>query len=38
MVRMIAEIVNGKTKDAGWRETSCGVVALVDVKGEMLKS
>ena len=38
MVRMIAEIANGKPKDAGWREASCGVVVLVDAKGEILKS
>ena len=37
MVRMIAEMGNDKTKDAGWREASCGVVAMVDAKGEILK-
>ena len=37
MMRMNAEMVNGKLKDAGWREASCGVVALVDAKGEILK-
>ena len=38
MVRMNDEMVTGKPKDAGWREASCGVVALVDAKGEILKS
>ena len=38
MMRMNAEMVKGKPKDAGWREASCGVVALVDAKGEILKS
>ena len=37
MMRMNEEMVNGKPKDAGWREASCGVVALVDAKGEILK-
>ena len=36
-MRMIDEKVNGKPKDAGWREASCGVVALVDDKDEILK-
>jgi hypothetical protein len=38
MVRMNAETADGKTTDAGWREASCGVVALVDANGEILES
>ena len=38
MMRMNAETADGKPTDAGWREASCGVVALVDAKGNMLES
>ncbi len=35
MMRMNAEETDGKPTDAGWREASCGVVALVDAEGSM---
>jgi len=38
MMRMNAETADGKPTDAGWREASCGVVALVDAEGEVLES
>ena len=38
MMRMNAETADGKPTDAGWREASCGVVALVDAQGNMLES
>ena len=38
MVHMKAETADGKTTEAGWREASCGVVALVDNEGNMLES
>ena len=38
MMRMNAETADGKPTDAGWREASCGVVALVDAEGNMLES
>lgn len=38
MMRMNAETTDGKPTDAGWREASCGVVALVDAEGEVLES
>ncbi len=38
MMRMNAETADGKATDAGWREASCGVVALVDAEGNMLES
>ena len=38
MVHMNAETVQEKATNAGWREASCGVVALVDDKGNMLES
>ncbi len=38
MMRMNAETAEGKPTDAGWREASCGVVALVDAEGNMLES
>ncbi len=38
MMRMNAEAADGKPADAGWREASCGVVALVDAGGNMLES
>ena len=38
MVHMKAEAADGKTTEAGWREASCGVVALVDNEGNMLES
>ncbi len=38
MMRMNAETADGKATDAGWREASCGVVALVDAEGNTLES
>ena len=38
MMRMNAGTTDGKPTDAGWREASCGVVALVDAEGNMLES
>ncbi len=38
VLRMNAGSADGKATDAGWREASCGVVALVDAEGDMLES
>ena len=38
MMRMNAGTADGKPTDAGWREASRGVVALVDAQGSMLES
>jgi len=38
MMRMNAEATDGKPTDAGWREASCGVVALAGADGNMLES
>ncbi len=38
MMRMNAGTADGKATDAGWREASCGVVALIDAEGDMLES
>jgi len=39
MMHMNAGTADGKAiTDAGWREASCGIVALVDAEGEMLES
>lgn len=38
VLRMNAGTADGKATDAGWREASCGVVALVDAEGDMLES
>ena len=38
MMHMNAETADGETREAGWREASCGVVALVDAEGAMLET
>ena len=37
MMPMLEEMVGGKIRAAGWREASCGVVALLNAKGKILK-
>ena len=38
MMHMNAETADGGMREAGWREASCGVVALADAEGRMLET